>query len=140
LTEIRAAAAARLGWPIDGAFPKVAALASFRPGVISVRALSVPKWHPSLALTGTTCLGAAARIEGSIAHSLGEHQNDAALEIETTSGNTAVSTSVLPGPHGPLLGWASVSRKVARFQGAISITNLPNYVLKEAELCFPKQL
>jgi 2-methylaconitate cis-trans-isomerase PrpF len=66
LAQIRAAAAARLGWPADGVFPKVAAVIPDRPGRFLARAISVPSWHPSLALTGVACLAAATQLAGSI--------------------------------------------------------------------------
>ncbi len=63
LVRIRSAAATLLGWPPSGPFPKIAAvLPGEQPGSIAVRAVSVPSWHPSLALTGSVCLAAASSI------------------------------------------------------------------------------
>ncbi|MEV0598931.1 PrpF domain-containing protein [Streptomyces sp. NPDC050315] len=66
LRDVRAAAAAVLGHRPDGAVPKVAALAADRTGALAVRAVTVPAWHPSLALTGALCVTAAAAIPGTL--------------------------------------------------------------------------
>ena len=65
LVRIRAAAAVMLGWPLTGAFPKAAAVIGTEHAV-AVRAVSVPGWHPTLALTGSVCLAAATRIAQTI--------------------------------------------------------------------------
>jgi 2-methylaconitate cis-trans-isomerase PrpF len=137
LSAVREASAELLGFPRDGAFPKVAAVASYRPGAISVRALSVPTWHPTLALTGATCLGAAARIAGTVPHELVGELGEADLELETRGGITAVSASLVLAGADTRLGWVSVSRKLVHFHGAVSIEPLQAYVLKETDRCFP---
>jgi 2-methylaconitate cis-trans-isomerase PrpF len=65
LSEIRRTAQAALGWR-PGVFPKIAALLPLRPGQLAVRAISVPSWHPTLALTGAVCLAATARVPGTV--------------------------------------------------------------------------
>jgi 2-methylaconitate cis-trans-isomerase PrpF len=59
LETIRCDLAPAFGLTPPGAFPKVAAVAAARSGV-AIRALSVPGWHPSVALTGAVCAAAAA--------------------------------------------------------------------------------
>lgn len=66
LVRIRSAAAGLLGWPADGAFPKVAAILPAGNGGVAVRAVSVPSWHPTLALTGSVCLAAATKVAQTI--------------------------------------------------------------------------
>ncbi|MFF2806294.1 PrpF domain-containing protein [Streptomyces sp. NPDC058000] len=66
LRAIRAAAARLLGLRAGGALPKVAAVAPHGPGALAVRAVTVPSWHPGLALTGALCLAAAAAVPGTL--------------------------------------------------------------------------
>lgn len=67
LLRIRAVAAERLGWSPAGAFPKVAAVVpAGSAGGVAVRAVTVPGWHPTLALTGSVCLAAATKVAHSI--------------------------------------------------------------------------
>ncbi|QTR06025.1 hypothetical protein J7S33_06940 [Saccharothrix algeriensis] len=35
-------------------------------GAVAARAVSVPSWHPTLALTGAVCVAAAAAIPGTV--------------------------------------------------------------------------
>ncbi|MFC8514737.1 PrpF domain-containing protein [Streptomyces sp. NPDC057257] len=65
MSEIRRTAQAALGWR-PGVFPKIAALLPLRPGQLAVRAISVPSWHPTLALTGAVCLAATACVPGTV--------------------------------------------------------------------------
>ncbi|MDH6630500.1 2-methylaconitate cis-trans-isomerase PrpF [Streptomyces sp. LBL] len=66
LLMVRTAAARRLGLPVHGALPKIAVVGSYTPGRLSVRAVTVTGWHPSLALTGSTCLAAATVVPGCV--------------------------------------------------------------------------
>ncbi|MBC3843045.1 hypothetical protein GXW82_31280 [Streptacidiphilus sp. 4-A2] len=70
LEGMRREQAARLGWRLDGAFPKVAAVVPVAPGRLAVRALTVGGWHPGLALTGAVCLAAASALEGTVPYRL----------------------------------------------------------------------
>ncbi|MFE4517053.1 PrpF domain-containing protein [Kitasatospora sp. NPDC056783] len=70
LAPVRAAAAARLGHPADGALPKLALLGAAETAGLPVRALTVTGWHPALALTGAVCLAAALTLPGTLPHRL----------------------------------------------------------------------
>ncbi|MFE4973254.1 PrpF domain-containing protein [Kitasatospora sp. NPDC056651] len=70
LAPIRAAAAARLGHPADGALPKLALVGAAEPAGLPVRALTATGWHPGLALTGAVCLAAALTLPGTLPHRL----------------------------------------------------------------------
>ncbi|WP_316520001.1 PrpF domain-containing protein [Kitasatospora brasiliensis] len=72
LAPIRAAAAARLGHPADGALPKLALIGAVEPAGLPVRALTVTGWHPGLALTGAGCLAAALTLPGTLPHRLAD--------------------------------------------------------------------
>ncbi|GAA1332675.1 hypothetical protein GCM10009660_07490 [Catellatospora bangladeshensis] len=62
---MRVAGERLLGWP-PGVFPKIAALMPDEGGAVAARAVSVPSWHPTLALTGAVCVAAAAAIPGTV--------------------------------------------------------------------------
>ncbi|MFI8836172.1 PrpF domain-containing protein [Streptomyces afghaniensis] len=101
LIAVRAAAARLLGLPPQGALPKVAAVGSYRPGRLSVRAVTVPGWHPALALTGSVCLAAGTTVPGTLPSRLAHDGNAAyeacsrtarSLRLDTPSGPVHVST------------------------------------------------
>ncbi|MER5217187.1 PrpF domain-containing protein [Streptomyces sp. NPDC002838] len=145
LLRIREAAADLLHWPRSGAFPKVAALGAYEPGRLTVRAVSVPKWHPSVALTGTICLAAAAGVPGALPARLARQAglNDSVVEIATASGGTAAKAFVTPASDGSgdgsddVLQWVSVSRKLARLTSPADITPLRDYHYQEDSACLP---
>jgi 2-methylaconitate cis-trans-isomerase PrpF len=117
LVDIRLAAAARWGWPATSAFPKIAVIDHFTDGQVTVRAVSVPKWHPTLALTGATCLAVASVIPGTIAAEVAREAGCPAdrVALETPDG-TVVGSPVVVGPaDAPRLAWISVSGKRARY-------------------------
>ncbi|PRH79883.1 hypothetical protein C6N75_07280 [Streptomyces solincola] len=140
LERIRAAAADRLGWPRGGAFPKIAALLPGDGGGLAARAVTVPGWHPSIALTGVVCLGAAVGVPGTVPWRIAaEHGagGDGPLEIETPGGRTAVSavtTAAGPDGDGALL-WATVARKRVLFQGSFVLTPLSHLQFEEVARC-----
>lgn len=130
MLDIRAAAAEFLKWPADSVFPKIAAVSCYQPGRLAVRAISVPKWHPSIALTGTTCLAVASSIPGTVperlAREAGLPRGD--VEIDTVGGGTAAAASVT---DAGTLHWVSVSRKVAHFDEPVFIASMKDYDYKE---------
>ncbi|WP_018683711.1 PrpF domain-containing protein [Actinokineospora enzanensis] len=115
LAGIRAAAATHLGRPAGSVFPKIAAVGGYQPGRLAARAISVPHWHPTLALTGATCLAAAAAIPGTVPFRLLRRGGDFA--IDTPGGTTSVSASV----DRSTLQWVSVRGKRAHLHGPIRI-------------------
>jgi 2-methylaconitate cis-trans-isomerase PrpF len=134
MLEIRAAAAELLKWPLDSVFPKIAALGSYTPGRLAVRAVSVPKWHPSIALTGTTCLAAATSIPGTVPDRLARRAGlpRGVIEIDTSGGSTAAAASVAGrGDAADTLHWVSVSRKLAQLDEPACIASLKDYDYKE---------
>ncbi|WP_328973776.1 PrpF domain-containing protein [Streptomyces sp. NBC_00239] len=138
LVGIRLAAAERLGLPPTGAFPKVAALLPGEDGGIAARAVSVPAWHPTLALTGAICLGAAAGIPGTLAQDIakeGGHTPGAPLALTTPGGRTAVTAVAGESAHGPALAWATVAHKQVSFQGSITLAPLDQRQPKEVDSC-----
>lgn len=130
LLDIRAAAAEVVGSPPDSVFPKIAAVGCYTPGRLAVRAVSVPKWHPSIALTGVTCLAAAAAIPGTVPERLARRAGlpRGAVEIDTPGGATAAAASVTgPGDASDTLHWVSVSRKLVLLDGPVNITSLADH-------------
>src|SRR5690606_9829134 len=66
---------------------------------VAVRMISMGKPHRALPITGTVCLAAAMRIEGSVPHRLARHA-DGALAIAHPSGLISVDAAVAPGDDG----------------------------------------
>ncbi|MGW1777071.1 PrpF domain-containing protein [Streptomyces sp. NPDC002104] len=140
LEHIRAAAARRLGWDPDGVFPKIAAILPGADGSLSARAVTVPGWHPTIALTGAVCLGTAVRVPHTvpwrIARELGA--SDGLVDIVTSGGRTAVSAvTAAPGAGGGdgALLWASVARKRVTFQGSFVLEPLSHLQFEEVAQC-----
>ncbi|MEU9438261.1 PrpF domain-containing protein [Streptomyces sp. NPDC048252] len=122
LGRVRAAAADQLGWPRAGAFPKIAALLPVEEGRIAARAVSVPSWHPTIALTGAVCLGSAIRIPGTVPWRMTQEVGcPDGLEIVTPGGRTAVAADVRDIDGVLSLSWASVNRKRVTFQGLLPL-------------------
>lgn len=120
LGAIRKAAEQRLGWP-PGTFPKVAALLSDSDNTVAARAISVPSWHPTLALTGVACLAVASMIPGTVPASL-RPKEASRLMIRTAQGRTSAKAKVTGrAPDQQRLDWVSVSGKVVRFVSAMDI-------------------
>ncbi|WP_063838341.1 PrpF domain-containing protein [Saccharothrix sp. ST-888] len=123
LAAVRAAAARRLGRPVDGALPKIAVVGGFRPGRLHVRSLAVPSWHPTLAVTGAICLAAATAIPGTVPQRVAVRTDATGpqVEVETPGGRTTVTAAVRPSPGGDLLEWVSVGHKVAHPTGSADL-------------------
>ncbi|MFF0162278.1 PrpF domain-containing protein [Streptomyces sp. NPDC005263] len=109
LLRVRTAAARLLGLPGHGALPKIAVVGSYAPGRLSVRAVTVAGWHPSLALTGSTCLAAATVVPGCVPWRLMAGVRGR-LTMRTPGGDAQASAAVRAGR---LLG-VSVHGKRAR--------------------------
>ncbi|MBK5432176.1 hypothetical protein EJ131_31780 [Bacillus mycoides] len=112
LQEIRYAASNLLGWDPESVFPKIAVLGRFRPDTVSVRAISVPKWHPTMALTGVACLGVSASMKGTVAYDIASQcfmNNN--LKIQTSGGTTAVSSATTGNEMDDYLLYNSISNK-----------------------------
>jgi len=125
LGSMRREQAARLGWRLDGAFPKVAAVVPVAPGQLAVRALTVGGWHPGLALTGAVCLAAASALEGTVPYRLlrahGTPPIPGSVLIDTPSGRvTAACSATGEGADDELL-WVSVGGKEARLLGRVEL-------------------
>lgn len=131
LEEIRRTAAVELGWSPDGVFPKIAAVGAFRPGRLAVRAISVPSWHPTLALTGLASLAAAAAIPGTIPYRLARQVGCPCAELTVdTAGSTEAATAAVTGaPGDERLAWVSVPEKVARYRGRVFIDPLRRFAV-----------
>ncbi|MGR6975104.1 PrpF domain-containing protein [Streptomyces cynarae] len=140
LEAIRGAAADLLGWPRDGAFPKIAAVLPGVDGPIAARAVTVPGWHPSIALTGAVCLGSAVRIPGTVPWRIAREAgtDDGLVGITTPGGRTAVTavTSAAGAAcgQGALL-WATVAHKHVTFQGSFALTPLSHLQFEEVAQC-----
>jgi len=133
LSAIRRAAESRLGWA-PGAFPKVAALLGMPAGGIAVRAISVPSWHPTLALTGATCLAAAVMIPTTVPARLtgrtgptGSDRPGAGwaaadpLVVTTPGGRTVVSAAASGPLPGDRLHWVTVTDKLVTILGEVEL-------------------
>ncbi|NQX71156.1 proline racemase family protein [Paenibacillus alba] len=123
LQEIRQAAALKLGWKPDGVFPKIAAVASYQPGSLSFRAISVPSWHPTIALTGAACVGAAASMKGSVVYGIVQASKSSTyrLNVRTKGGNTIISTSTTGPELDDYLLYNSISDKNVRLIGSLPL-------------------
>jgi 2-methylaconitate cis-trans-isomerase PrpF len=96
LLGLRRAAARLLGWSQTGAFPKIAVIGAAGERRLYARALSVPSWHPTLALTGASCLAAATAIPGTIPYQVALRAGSltSRLEVLTPGGITTISRSI----------------------------------------------
>ncbi|MFM9372932.1 PrpF domain-containing protein [Streptomyces sp. Da 82-17] len=126
LERIRAAAADRVGSPRTSVFPKIAALVPGADGALAVRALSVPGWHPTLALTGAVCLAAAAGIPHTVPWRLARQHGTAAatpaerpLVLVTPGSRTVVTAASRDTGRGRALSWTAVAHKEVAFQGSL---------------------
>ncbi|MFR9787057.1 PrpF domain-containing protein [Streptomyces sp. MB22_4] len=143
LRALRAAAAELLGRPPTGAFPKIAAIGAYGPGPLAVRALSVPAWHPTLALTGAVCLGVAVTLPGTLPARLNPHHEPAGrharrIELQSPGGPRTVTVTTTDTPAGPALARTSVHGKRARIlTGPLPIPTALHETPKEADLCLP---
>ncbi|MEU0127064.1 PrpF domain-containing protein [Streptomyces sp. NPDC006289] len=124
MTRLRVAVCESQGWDTFGAFPKIAALLPQEGGGLYVRAVSVPSWHPTVALTGAICLGAAAGIAGSVPWSLAgsaARDPDALLPVRTPGGCVRVAAHSTHGTDGVRrLAWVSVAEKQVEYRGLLS--------------------
>ncbi|RAG82597.1 hypothetical protein DN069_26915 [Streptacidiphilus pinicola] len=123
LERLRRRQAARLGWPLNGAFPKVAAVVPVAPGHLAVRALTVGGWHPELALTGAVCLAAASALRGTVPNRLlaADTAAPGRLVIDTPARQVVASYAATgDGPDDELL-WVSVGGKETQALGAVAV-------------------
>jgi 2-methylaconitate cis-trans-isomerase PrpF len=135
LGQIRAAAAALLGWPSAGAFPKIAAvLPSGEPGGIAVRAVSVPSWHPTLALTGSVCLAAAINIPYTVPWLAARSANRTAgaVAIHTAGGRWPVSVAMVTDDARPRVAEVVVGHRKVTRHGALPI-ELPAHLFSSLD-------
>ncbi|NGO67964.1 PrpF domain-containing protein [Streptomyces boncukensis] len=137
LAALREAAAGLLGWPARGAFPKIAAVLPVASSLIAARALSVPSWHPTIALTGAVCLGTAAQIPGTVPWRVAQETGhvDGLLDIVTPGGRTAVTAAIDPADGEPALMWAAVARKRVTFQGSFVLEPLAHLQFEGIAKC-----
>ncbi|MGW1173654.1 PrpF domain-containing protein [Kitasatospora sp. NPDC002543] len=137
LVRIRRAAAVLLGWPPDGAFPKVAAVMAADDGRIAVRAISVPTWHPTIALTGAACVAAAVRIKGTTPWVAAQQAGvpDGTVDILTAGGLSSVAATVRNGAYEPELTWTTVRGKRTTTLGSFPIEPLASLQPKELTAC-----
>lgn len=137
LLRIRAAASAYLGWPPESVFPKIAVITPDEPGSLAARAISVPSWHPTLALTGAACLGAATGIEGTVPWLAARDAGceEGRVGITTPGGSGAVTAATIVRDGTRELAWISVGQKVVTFHGSFLIEPLAHFQLKEIGEC-----
>lgn len=138
LVRTREAAARLLGWSPEGAFPKIAVVVPDGPGRVAARAVTVPGWHPTLALTGAVCLGAASCIPDTIpwlaARDAGSP--DGQVDILTAGGSTAVTATTRTGGDGRTeLAWVAVRNKTVRFHGSFFPESLTYFQPREFGEC-----
>ncbi|WP_371480636.1 PrpF domain-containing protein [Kitasatospora sp. NBC_00315] len=124
LGRVRLAVCEQLGWDPSGAFPKVAALLPQPSGAMAVRAISVPSWHPTLALTGATCLGTAMGIEGTVPWSLlrSTGHGGGMVRIDTPGGEVRVVARTAGTAEKPKLAWVSVGGKQVSYHGRAELS------------------
>lgn len=138
LRRIRRAAAALLGWPPDGAFPKAAAVAPAGHGELAVRAISVPRWHPTIALTGAVCVAAATLVTGTVPWTAAQLAGgcDGQLVLRTPGEPVPVTAATrTTADDGERLAWLSVGGKKAVFQGSFFVEPLAHLQFEEVVQC-----
>ncbi|AXB47388.1 PrpF domain-containing protein [Amycolatopsis albispora] len=137
LSRIRVAAAAHLGMPADSVFPKVAVTIPGEDGKLVVRAISVPSWHPTLAMTGTACLGVAAGIEGSIPWQAAQEAGcgDNVISVVTPGGVVEVFAAMSIQDDQRHVAWITVGDKRVDFHGSFFIEPLAHFQFKETSEC-----
>lgn len=115
LQRLRGAAQALLGLSAGGALPKIAVVGVGGAGRLVVRSLTEPGWHPSFAMTGLTCLAAAAAIDGTVPYRLARAAGcpPHGLLVESPAGLATVTATVTGAPD-PRLARVSVPGKRAR--------------------------
>jgi len=121
MLRLRIAVCEAHGWNTSGSFPKIAALLPDPSGALAVRAVSVPSWHPTVALTGAICLGAAAGVEGSVPWSLARaagHRRGP-LPLLTPGGTVRVSAQTSGEAGDRRLAWVSVAGKQVDYRGPL---------------------
>jgi 2-methylaconitate cis-trans-isomerase PrpF len=137
LVDIRTTAAARLGWSPRGAFPKIAVTLPLGKGRIAVRAISVPSWHPTLALTGAACLGAATGITGTIPWQATGRDPFSAdpVRIDTPGGSSSVAAAAQVVDGRRELNWITVGNRRATYYGSFLLQPLADLQVKELSEC-----
>ncbi|MFG1950414.1 PrpF domain-containing protein [Micromonospora sp. NPDC048830] len=137
MTGIRAAAADHLRWPRAGAFPKIAAILPAGPGRIAARAVTVPGWHPTIALTGAVCLASALRVPGTVTEQIAQAAGAVGrpIEIVTPNGRTTVTTALAEVGGEAALAYASVTGKRVEFQGSFVLEPLARLQFEEVSRC-----
>ena len=137
LVHIRMAAASLLGWPPRGAFPKVALVMRDESGGVAVRAASVPRWHPSLALTGSVCLAAALKIAHTIpwlAAQAGGGSGDV-VDLHTPGGRWPVSVTLASPEGNSHLARVTIGGRQVTCYGAIRLKSPTRLQQKEIVEC-----
>ena len=121
MLQVRRTVCEAQGWDPHGAFPKIAALLPDGPQRLAVRAVSVPSWHPTVALTGAVCLGSAAEITDSVPWRLLAEagRDEGLLTLRTTDGEVRVAASTSGAPADRHLAWVSVARKQVDYAGLL---------------------
>lgn len=137
MARLRSAAARRMGLPPDGAFPKIAAVLPVGAGRIAVRALSVPSWHPTIALTGAVCLGTATRIPLTVPWRVAQEAGaaDGTVDILTPGGRTAVTAATRTAAGESSFLWAAVTDKRVTFQGSFVLEPLAHLQFEGIAQC-----
>jgi 2-methylaconitate cis-trans-isomerase PrpF len=107
-------------------------------GRVAVRAISVPSWHPTLALTGAACLGTAASIAGTVPWLAVKQAGitpGGLIDIVTPGGSTSVraTTHISDGVHS--IAWLSISHTQVSFNGSFFIEPLAHFQFKEVGEC-----
>jgi 2-methylaconitate cis-trans-isomerase PrpF len=108
--------------------PKVTAVGTTEDGRLFLRASSVPGWHPTLALTGASCLATAVAVPGTIPNSLavrtGTDGPRSFLDVVTPGGRTAMAT-VMAGDRPDALASVSIGGKEVLLMSPAARATLP---------------
>jgi 2-methylaconitate cis-trans-isomerase PrpF len=120
LQIIRQEASNVLGWDPNSIFPKIAIFGYFTGKSLSVRAISVPSWHPTLALTGVASLSVATAIEDSVVYKVANQLKDNNfLHINTNGGQTGVSCKTTGNSTEDFLLYSSIPHKKVHLLGSV---------------------
>lgn len=121
LADLRGAAARALGWAPSGALPKVAAVGRFQHDRLAARALTVTGWHPSLALTGASCLATATAIPGTVPNLLWPEGERGRVTIQTPAGATEALCATSRDRGVAELLWTTIHGKHASLTGPVML-------------------
>jgi 2-methylaconitate cis-trans-isomerase PrpF len=123
-----------LGWDPNSVFPKITTFGHFRENFLSTRAISVPSWHPTLALTGAACLSVAAAIKDTVVYKVADKlKENNFLHINTKGGRTGVSCTTTGENLDDYLLYSSISNKKVNLLFPLNISVEEGFIWQQEQ-------